>query len=186
MTITALVFTKYREKIQSFVNNLMYIFTRLMRNRMVKLRRGNRIADMQVDKFSKVVLSNKYSLNEYLSNDENRDYISRFKIRYYKTQLRALKQEVMRYLKFTNNRLSVEHVIMLQEIKQKLVESGYEFKPKVFVTNQDNLEKIRQHQMKNTIRIDFPNVPVIDDGLREIYKHEYLKQHCLNNTVEAV
>lgn len=185
LTATALFYTKYKETINSLFNSKFYIIKRIIRNYSVKNKRINRIAGLSLDKYSKTVLLNKYSLNEYLENDENREYITRFKIRYYKAQLKTLKQEIHQYLKFTNNRISVEHVIMLQEIKQKLTENGYKFKHKAIVANAEDLENIRKTQMKKTIRVDYTNVPVIDNNLREIYKHSYLKQHCLDNNVEV-
>lgn len=185
LTATALIYTKYKENINSLFSTKLYVFKRLIRNYSVKNKRINRIAGLALDKYSKTVLLNKYSLNEYLSNDENREYITRFKIRYYKTQLKALKQEIQQYLKFTNNRISVEHVIMLQEIKQKLTENGYKFKHKAIVSKAEDLENIRQAQIKDTIRINYPNVPVINNNLKEIYKNTYLKQHCLENNVEV-
>lgn len=146
-------------------------------------------------KDSQIVLDNSMSLNDYLGNTENKDYISKYKIKIYKAQLKALKREIDSYLMHTNDRISVEHIIMFEEIKEKLKKCGYVYVHRNVVNfaTESHLEAIRQAQMvtiNNPIKIEktylrdlgiVAGVSYITDEIRKKLKTEYLEKHNLMN-----
>lgn len=190
LTILAFIINHYREQITQFYIKNTYGLRRRIKNINIKNTRDKRNALSTLSKTSRIVLTNNYNYNDYLNNDEHQNYIKKFKIRYYKAQLRTLKNDILQYVKFTNGRISVEHVIMLQEIKEKLKENGYKFNHKEIVTaTNEQLNFIRNKQIKdekfNTINLLVSKrIAVINDDLKKSYKDYYIQKHCLNNQLE--
>jgi uncharacterized protein with ATP-grasp and redox domains len=144
-----------------------------------------------------LILNNSMSLNEYLINPVNHKYLNKFKINIYQNQLKSLRKEIVLYLKYTNCRISIEHLILLDEIKQNL--KKYNF---IFTSNVKNiniltdvqLQDIRNYQIeqinnpKSYIKKTYlselsllNNVSYITEEIKKRIKNEYLEKHNLIN-----